>query len=100
MRYSHRKPTGKSGFYWNLCPILVQGWQYREHGQHLGDDRPHGRVCKVSPNTYPSAKSERNMFDFVWLQGTTIVQESLRCERVWVGEPGFVVRHRPSGTGH
>ena len=96
MHHSHCNSTRKSLFHWDLRAILIQGFQYLERGQHLGDDRPHRRVCKVSPDTDPSTKSKRDMFDLPRFQGTIIVEESLGYERVWVGEPGFIVCYRPS----
>ena len=40
-------------------PILNQGFQDLEDGQHLGDQRPHGRVGKVSSDTDASTEAIR-----------------------------------------
>ena len=95
MHHSHRSPAPKPRFYWDLHSVLVQGSQDLEHGQRLGHDRPHGRVCKVSPDTDTSTESKRNVFDIIRGEGTVVVEESLGYESVRVGVPRFVMRHRP-----
>ena len=97
--YSHGEPARKFQFDRYFYPVLVQGWQYREDGQHLGHDRPHGHVCKMFPGAHASTESKREVFNVVGFEGTIVVEESLGYERVWVGVLGFVVSHRPSKAG-
>ena len=79
--------------------MLVQGFQNLEHGQHLGHDHPHGRVCIVSPDADAAAKAIRDVLDGVGCEGPVVVEEAFRDERVRVGEPRFVVGHCPGRNG-
>ena len=95
VHHSHCNSARKPRFHWDLHPVLIQGSQDLEHGQHLGYNRPHRRVCKVSPDADASTESKRDMFSVVRLEGTVVVEESLGYEFVWFGVPRFVMPHRP-----
>jgi hypothetical protein len=98
VHHSHHVPGRELRFYRYLHSVLVQGSQDLEHGQHLGHSRPHGHVCKVSPDADASTESIRDVVDVVGLEGTVVVEESLWHKRVWVGVPRFIVPHRPGET--
>ena len=100
MNHSHRIPARKPRLYRDLYSVLVQGSHDLEHGQHLGHDRPQGRVCKVSPDADASTESKRDMFDVIGFEGTVVVEESFGYERIRVRVSRFVVRHRPGKTDH
>lgn len=95
MRHSHCNPVRKPWFHWDLHTVFVQGIQDLEHGQHLGDGYPHRCVGNVSSGTDASTEPKCDVLGVVWFERTVIVEESLGYERVWVGVPSFVVRHRP-----
>jgi hypothetical protein len=95
VHHSHHIPGRERRFHRDLHPILVQGSQDLEHGQHLSYDRPYGRVCKVSPGTHASTESIRDVFDVVRCKRPIIVEESFGYERTRIRVPGFVVCHRP-----
>ena len=98
VHHSHCNSARKPRFHWDLHPVLVQGSQDLEHSQHLGDGHPDCRICKVSPDTDAPTEPERDMFSVVGFEGPIVVEESLGYESVWIGVPGFVVRHRPGKT--
>ena len=100
VHHSHRIRARKPRFDWDLYSVIVQGPRDLEHSQHLGHNRPDGRICKMSPNADASTESERDMFNVVGFEGTIVVEESLGYERMWVGVPRFVVSHRPDKTDH
>ena len=97
---SHRNPARESQFHCDLYSILIQKFQYLEHGQHLDDDQPHRHVCKMSPDTDLSAESERNVCELVGFRRAIVVEEPLWYERMRIGVFGLIMCHRPSKIDH
>ena len=87
--HSHAKPTGKFRFERDFYPIIIQGLQNLEDGQHLGHQRPHRGIGKVSPDTDAPTEAIHDVFDIIRFEGTIVVEESLGYERMWVRIPGF-----------
>ena len=98
--HSHAETARKFRLDRYLDSVLIQGFEYLEDGQHFGHHRPYGRVSKVSPDTDPPTKSERDMFHVVVFKGTVVTEESLWYERLWVGVSRFVMCHRPAKANY